>query len=282
MHQHAPSPLVTNRFYDKDTIQIGNIRLQVIDTPGHTPDSSSFYIPPEYYQDQTHAGILFSGDALLVNGTGRTDFAGGDSATSYDSVKKLFNLDPKTLVLPGHDYKGQTHTSIGHEAKHNPRVALKTKEEYIALMKDLFDSRNLPDKIQQVLQVNQSGLQPHIRHKINYPKLQELGTIRQITPKELIAKLLHDNTDSSPILIDLRSESEISSDGLGRIEGSVSVPLEGLSSFAKDQLASDPWREVICICRVGIRSNSAAGLLSSFGLKRVSNLKGGMMSWSNK
>jgi sulfur dioxygenase len=282
MHEQSPSPLVSLRIKDKSIVQVGNVPIQVFATPGHTPDSSSFYISPEFYRDEEFEGILFSGDALLVNGTGRTDFAGGDAGVSYDSVKKLFKLDGRTLVLPGHDYKGQTHTSIGNEVKNNPRVAQKTKEEYIKLMKELFDSRNLPDRIQQVLQVNQAGLKPHIRHKLNYPKLQELGTIRQIKPKELVAKLLHDNTDSAPLLIDLRSESEIASDGLGHIEGSIVVPLEHLSEFAKEEAAKDPWREVVCVCRVGIRSNSAAAMLSSAGFKRVANLKGGMMAWKEE
>eukprot|EP00475_Leptophrys_vorax_P025669 TRINITY_DN3594_c0_g1_i1.p1 TRINITY_DN3594_c0_g1~~TRINITY_DN3594_c0_g1_i1.p1 ORF type:complete len:403 (+),score=92.10 TRINITY_DN3594_c0_g1_i1:900-2108(+) len=276
MHESSSSALVTQRVKGGSAIQVGQIPVHVFSTPGHTPDSMCFYISPEHYSDSKYQGILFSGDALLVEGTGRTDFAGGNAEESYDSAKMLFGLPENTLVLPGHDYKGRTHSTIGHERVHNPRVATKSKEEYVKLMKELFDSRNLPDKIQQVLQVNQAGVKPHIRRKLNFPKLNEIATIKQIAPQELIAKMIHD--DSAPILIDLREDREIKEDGLGMIPSAIPVPLEGLQNFINEH-KQDPFREIICVCRVGIRSNSAAAMLSSAGFHRVANLKGGMLAW---
>jgi sulfur dioxygenase len=279
MHESSPSPLITQRIKGGSIIQVGTLPLHVLSTPGHTPDSVCFYISPEHYTDSKYQGVLFSGDALLVEGTGRTDFAGGNAEESYDSVKFLFGLPEKTLVLPGHDYKGKTHTDIGHERVHNPRVAKKSREEYVKLMKELFDSRNLPEKIQQVLQVNQAGMKPHVRRKVSFPKLNDIATIKQISPQELIAKMVHD--DSSPLLIDLREDREIKEDGLGMIPGAQAVPLEELQSFIKTHVSKESFREVVCICRVGIRSNSAAAMLASAGIHRVANLKGGMLAWND-
>lgn len=114
---------------DLDIITFGNFHLKVLETPGHTDASLSFYCE----------GMVFSGDALLIRGTGRTDFQSGSASELYDSIhKKLFTLPPTTLVYPGHDYQGFTSSTIEMEIKNNPRVGGgKTKEQFVKIMSEL-------------------------------------------------------------------------------------------------------------------------------------------------
>lgn len=116
---------------DGDTVELGGEGIKVIATPGHTPGSLSFL-----WRDR-----VFTGDALLIHGCGRTDFQGGDAGTLYDSIsQRLFKLPDETLVYPGHDYQGRRVSCIGQEKSINPRLAGKSREEFIALMASL----NLP------------------------------------------------------------------------------------------------------------------------------------------
>jgi glyoxylase-like metal-dependent hydrolase (beta-lactamase superfamily II) len=113
---------------DGDTLELGGTKLHVLHTPGHTQDSLSFYAD----------GHVFTGDALFVRGTGRTDFQNGDANALYDSITgKLFALPDATVVWPGHDYRGHAVSSIGEERRHNPRVAGKSREEFKAIMAEL-------------------------------------------------------------------------------------------------------------------------------------------------
>ncbi|OYY04425.1 MAG: Zn-dependent hydrolase [Mehylophilales bacterium 35-46-6] len=116
---------------DHDEIEFGAEKIKVIATPGHTPGSLSFL-----WRDR-----LFTGDSLLINGCGRTDFQGGDAGKLYDAITtRLFSLAPETLVYPGHDYNGRRVSSIAQEKLINPRLANKTKAEFVHLMENL----NLP------------------------------------------------------------------------------------------------------------------------------------------
>tara|TARA_B110000211_G_scaffold218494_1_gene263359 strand:+ start:3666 stop:4304 length:639 start_codon:yes stop_codon:yes gene_type:complete len=119
-----------------DRIDIDGIRLEAIYTPGHTDESFSFY------WNQGDQKAVFTGDVLLIRGSGRTDFQGGDPRKSYDSiVNKLFRLPDDTLVYPAHDYKGMLSSSIYEEKHYNPRLAGKSEAEYARIMNNL----NLPD-----------------------------------------------------------------------------------------------------------------------------------------
>jgi hypothetical protein len=123
---------VTAHVRDGDLIDVDGVKLRAVYTPGHTNESFSFVLNP----DQPQA--VFTGDVLLIRGTGRTDFQAGDAAKSYDSiVDKLFKLPDDTLVYPAHDYKGWPVSSIGEEKRHNPRLANTTRAQYIELMNGL-------------------------------------------------------------------------------------------------------------------------------------------------
>ncbi|ACT50829.1 MBL fold metallo-hydrolase [Methylovorus glucosotrophus] len=113
---------------DGDTVELGNEQLQVIATPGHTPGSLSFL-----WKDR-----VFTGDSLLINGCGRTDFQGGDAGVLYDSIsQRLFTLPDETLVYPGHDYQGRRVSCIGQEKTINPRLAGKSRDAFIEIMASL-------------------------------------------------------------------------------------------------------------------------------------------------
>ncbi len=126
-----------------EVLRLGDLEINSLETPGHTDDSVSYRV----------GANLFTGDALFIRGTGRTDFQNGDAGQLYDSVTKvLFSFPGDTLVWPGHDYKGMTVTTIDEERRHNPRLANKNRDEFIALMNAL--SLPKPKKIDVAVPAN--------------------------------------------------------------------------------------------------------------------------------
>ncbi|KFA94493.1 MBL fold metallo-hydrolase [Archangium violaceum] len=122
------APCINLQARHGDEVRVGQLVFQVLATPGHTNDSVSYLLGDR----------VFTGDALLVRGNGRTDFQNGNASQLYDSLTRvLFNLPDETLVYPGHDYKGHTVTSIAEEKRHNPRLAGKSREEFIHIMENL-------------------------------------------------------------------------------------------------------------------------------------------------
>ena len=128
MGEHTPSNTVEIRVKNDEIIYIDNLEIRAIYTPGHTKDSYSFLMND----------YLFSGDTLLINGTGRTDFQGGSSKDSYNSIfHKLLKLPEETLLYPAHDYNGKSVSSIGKEKKFNPRLQVHSANEYVDIMNNL-------------------------------------------------------------------------------------------------------------------------------------------------
>lgn len=142
MGQESVAHCVSNKFCDGDILQVGKVSVRVMYTPGHTDDSYSFYVPD--------FNAVFTGDTLLIRGTGRTDFQNGDSSQQYDSLfNKLLKLPSSTRVFPGHDYKGWTESTIAEERLHNPRLQVSTQQQYAELMAAL----NLPNPAQMDIAV---------------------------------------------------------------------------------------------------------------------------------
>ena len=128
MGEHTPSNAVEIKVKDNEIIYVDKLEIKVIYTPGHTKDSYSFLMND----------YLFSGDTLLINGTGRTDFQGGNSEDSYNSIfNRLLKLPEETLLYPAHDYNGQTVSTIGKEKKFNPRLQVDSVSEYTDIMNNL-------------------------------------------------------------------------------------------------------------------------------------------------
>src|SRR5215470_6975752 len=128
MGEQTKADVVSIRVSDGDRVDIKGLSLDVAYTPGHTDDSYSFLMPDR----------VFTGDTLLIRGTGRTDFQNGDPRAQYDSIfNKLLKLPEETLVYPAHDYKGETVSTIGEEKLFNPRLQVKSMDEYAELMNNL-------------------------------------------------------------------------------------------------------------------------------------------------
>ncbi len=128
MGEHTPADTVEIKVKDDEIINIDNLKIKSMYTPGHTSDSYSFLLD----------NYLFTGDTLLINGTGRTDFQNGSSKDAYNSLfNNLLKLPEETLVYPGHDYNGKFSSTIGNEKKFNPRLQVKSVDEYVDIMSKL-------------------------------------------------------------------------------------------------------------------------------------------------
>jgi len=128
MGDQSDCEVIDIKVKENDKIKIENIELKTIYTPGHTSCSYSFFMNDR----------VFTGDTLLINGTGRTDFQNGDAKEQYDSIfNKLLKRPEKTFVYPAHDYKGEKFSTIGKERKNNPRLQVNSENEYIEIMKNL-------------------------------------------------------------------------------------------------------------------------------------------------
>ena len=128
MGEHTPADAVEIKVKDDEIIKIDQIEIKAMYTPGHTSDSYSFLMN----------NYLFSGDTLLINGTGRTDFQNGSSKDAYNSIfNRLLKLPEDTILYPGHDYNGKESSTIGNEKKFNPRLQVKNVDEYVELMSNL-------------------------------------------------------------------------------------------------------------------------------------------------
>src|SRR5262247_3610974 len=146
MHRASPAPFVDMRVDDGEMVVVGNLRLEVIHTPGHTRDSMCLAI----------ADRILTGDTLLIGATGRTDLPTGDPEALYDSlVNRVLKLDPQLKVYPAHDYKGRAFSTIGAEAASNPRLAKQDRPAFVAMMRNL--NLTMPTHITEALRTNLSG-----------------------------------------------------------------------------------------------------------------------------
>jgi len=260
MHARAPAPDVDVHVREGDHLHVGELELRVLETPGHSADAISLHVE----------GRVLTGDSLLIGATGRTDLPGGDAGAEYDAIHaKLFPLPDETLVLPGHDYRGLARSTIGQEKRTNPRLAGRSHDEFVALMNGL--GLPLPDKIQEALQANQSSIEDG---SVSFPAVARLADVPSIAPQELHAWLA---SSDPPLVIDVRQADEFSGE-LGHVSGSRSIPLRDLPRRAAE-LASHKAKDIVCVCRSGVRSTTAAAMLAGLGFERVRNMKGGMLDW---
>ncbi len=260
MHRRAPAPHIDIHVDDGAQLEVGRLKLGFLFTPGHSPDSMCIL----------SEGRVFTGDTLMIRGTGRADIAGGDAGEQYDSItRKLFTLSDGTMVFPAHDYRGHTSSTIGEEKRLNPRLAGRTRAAYIDLMNNLHLA--LPDKIQEALQANESAIDDD---SLKFPSLAQLNEVRQLAPAEVYQRIA---SAAPPLILDVRENDEYNGE-LGHIAGSVLVPLKELSARAQE-FAGSRSAEVIAICRAGVRSTTAAAILTGLGFEHVYNMRGGMLDW---
>ena len=260
MHRRAPAPHVDIHVDDGQRLEVGTLKLDFLHTPGHTPDSLSI----------AAEGRVFTGDTLMIRGTGRADFAGGDPGVQFDSItNRLFTLPVDTLVFPAHDYRGHTSSTIDEEKRLNPRLAGKSRDAYIELMNNLH--LPLPEKIQEALQANETAIEDD---SLKFPSFAQLNQVLQLSPAQVRERIA---SGSPPLLLDVREDDEFNGE-LGHIAGSVLVPLRELSGRA-DEFGAARQADVVAICRSGVRSSTAAAVLTGLGFEHVYNMRGGMLDW---
>ncbi len=260
MHEESPSPLVDRHVLGGAEITLGGEIIEVLHTPGHTPDSVCYRV----------SGAVLTGDTLLIGGSGRCDFPGGDAGAQYDAVtQQLFTLPDATVVFPAHDYKGNTSSTIGVEKRTNPRFSGRTRAEYVELMAHL--GLPFPAKIQESLQVNQSGFEAV---DVGFPQIADVAALPAWSAVEVFARL---RSSAPPLLLDVREPEEFVGE-LGHVAGSYLVPLDALE-HRLPKLAGYVDRDLVVVCRAGARSASAGAILERAGFHRVFNLTGGMLAW---
>jgi sulfur dioxygenase len=243
---------------DGQELSLGAHRIRVLHTPGHTSGCLSYVI----------GNRVFTGDALLIRGCGRTDFQEGSAARLYDSVRtKLFSLPGETEVFPGHDYKGFTRSTIGLERSYNPRLRDGvTRDEFVELMANL--KLAYPKKIQEAVPANVACGLPDVFAPLA-PELLE--GVPVVSAQEIHPRL------GQVTVIDVRGEDEFNGD-LGHIPSARLIPLG--EAFRERLLGEDPNRDTIFVCRSGKRSLEAARRARDLGFTRAYSMAGGMLRWN--
>jgi len=259
MGEQTHADVVSMRVAEGDRIEIEGLRLNVLYTPGHTDDSYSFLLPDR----------VFTGDTLLIRGTGRTDFQNGDSRAQYDSIfNKLLKLPDATLVYPAHDYKGDTVSTIGEERLFNPRLKVKSMDEYAELMNNL----KLPNpKMMDV------AVPANMRVGLHQEEVARKGWA--LTAADVIA--LRSKPDLA--LIDLREKSERERHGV--IPGSLHLPYPQLPAEIGPggilhELAVASGKRLVFYCAFGERSAMAVQAAQDAGLKSACHIAGGIDAWT--
>ena len=247
--------VVSMQVSDEELIKIDGLELRALFTPGHTSESFSFSMKDR----------VFTGDTLLIRGTGRTDFQDGNPLDSYNSIfKKLLKLPDETLVYPAHDYKGDIVSTILEEKKFNPRLQVKSADEYIEIMNNL----NLPDpKLMDVAVPN------NLKLGIDFDK-QKVNN--GVEPKEFNKFLSEKNT----LVIDLREQTEI--DKNGKINNSTTVPFPKISNYLNANKNELQNKKILFYCAIGQRSTLAVQISKSYKYNNCLHLIGGLKKWKQK
>jgi glyoxylase-like metal-dependent hydrolase (beta-lactamase superfamily II)/rhodanese-related sulfurtransferase len=258
MGEQSQADVVSMRVAEGDRVEVEGLRLDVLYTPGHTDDSYSFLLPDR----------VFTGDTLLIRGTGRTDFQNGDPRAQYDSIfNKLLKLPDAMLVYPAHDYKGDTVSTIGEEKLFNPRLRVKSMDEYAELMNNL----KLPNpKMMDV------AVPANIRVGLHQDEVARKGWALSVGD----AMALRARSDIA--LIDLREKSEREKHGV--IPGSLHLPYPQLPSEIGSggmlhELASQPDKRIVFYCAFGERSAMAVQAAQDAGFRTACHIAGGIDAW---
>ena len=258
MGEQSSVDVVSMRLGDGDKLQIEGVSLDVIYTPGHTDDSYSFAM-----QDR-----VFTGDTLLIRGTGRTDFQNGDPRAQYESLfGRLLRLPDETMVFPAHDYKGDTVSTIGEEKAFNPRLQVKSIDEYVVLMNGLNLSN--PKMMDVAVPAN-------MRQGLAQEEIARRGwAVSAREAMDLIGR-------SDIALIDLRERTE--RERHGTIPGSLHAPYPDLQENLTPggllhELADATGKQLLFYCAFGERSAMAVQAAQDAGITTARHIQGGIDAW---
>ena len=257
MHRLSPAPHADLRLDDGDMLIAGGLKLRAMHTPGHTRDSMSLVMDDR----------VFTGDALLIGGAGRTDLPTGDPHELYDSLfEGLLRLPPQTLVFPAHDYKGRSHSTIGAEIEDNPRLQKTERAAFVEMMQAL--DLAAPTHLTEALRTNMSGgktvaqLLAEAAAKVPFMSLTELNE-----------RLGGNRRDF--VILDLREKEAFDA---GHVPGAVHLPRGQLELRVNSELP-DPTVRILTYCEFGKISTLAAATLRELGYGRAVALDGGMKAW---
>ncbi len=258
MGERTKADVVSMRLADEEKLTIEGLALDVAYTPGHTDDSYSFIM----------ADRVFTGDTLLIRGTGRTDFQNGDPRAAYESIfNRLLKLPDSTMVYPAHDYKGETVSTIGEEKAFNPRLQVKSADEYAELMNNL----KLPNpKMMDV------AVPANMHVGLHQEEIARRGWT--LTAQQAFSLL----GDPYVAIVDLRETSE--RERHGTIPGSLHVPYQNVQETIAAggmlrELARSKHKRLVFYCAFGERSAMAVQAAQDAGIFSACHIQGGIDAW---
>ena len=258
MGEQSKADVVAMRVSEGDKVMIEGLSLDVMYTPGHTDDSYSYLMGDR----------VFTGDTLLIRGTGRTDFQNGSARAQYDSIfGRLLKLPDETMVFPAHDYKGDTVSTIGEEKRFNPRLQVRSVDEYVELMGNL----NLPNpKMMDV------AVPANMHVGLHQDDLARQGLA--LSAREGIERLGRPDI----LLVDLRENSERAKHGT--LPGALHAPYPAIGESLLPggmlrEVAAATGRRIVFFCAFGERSAMAVAAAKDAGLTNTAHIAGGIDAW---
>jgi glyoxylase-like metal-dependent hydrolase (beta-lactamase superfamily II)/rhodanese-related sulfurtransferase len=257
MHSTSPAPFVDLRLRGGELLVIGQLRLQALHTPGHTRDSMCLCV-----EDR-----VFTGDTLLIGGTGRTDLPSGDAGALHESLfDGLLRLDPALKVFPAHEYKGRAHSTIGQELAENPRLQTRDRSAFIEMMQNL--NLTMPTHITEALRTNMSGgktvaqMLSEAAAAVPFMSLGELKAHVESGKEELT-------------ILDVRERDAFEASHIPRAQ----LLPRGQLELRVNQELTDPTRRILVYCEFGRISTLATATLRQMGFQGAVALDGGFKAW---
>ncbi len=249
MGEQSKADVVAMRVSDGDRVMIEGLSLDVMYTPGHTDDSYSYLMGDR----------VFTGDTLLIRGTGRTDFQNGSARAQYESIfGRLLKLPDETMVFPAHDYKGDTVSTIGEEKRFNPRLQVRSVDEYVELMANL----KLPNpKMMDV------AVPANMHVGLHQDDLAKQGL--SLTAREAIESLGRENSERAKH---------------GMLPGALHAPYPAIGESLRPggmlrEVAAATGRRIVFFCAFGERSAMAVAAAKDAGLANTAHIAGGIDAW---
>ncbi len=260
MHRLSPAPYVGMAVDDGEIVFVGNLALNILHTPGHTADSICVRV-----QDR-----VFTGDTLLIGGTGRTDLPSGNAGELYDSLfHKLLLLEPDTRIYPAHIYSEREFSTIGEELAQNKRLQVTDRDKFIDMMQSL--SLTMPEHLSEALRTNLTGCKT-VEQMIS-AAAQRISFMSQ---EEVLRRIQSDCPGIT--LLDVRERDSFQR---SHLQGARLIP-RGQLELRVDELLPDPTARIVVYCQFGKISTLAAATLRDMGFTRAIAMEQGMETWLEK